>query len=258
MLKEREERVVAKDGIHHRRRIYFASELCGLAGMRVEIAFMPHDLRTVDVYHEGRFLATAAAQQGLTEEQRRAALARRRADAAAIRRRAAKACRAARLRIAPITTPGEIDELAAPPRPEPTPDPGVLRLLGREGAAQPRPRGSWDNVKAPHHLGLPGARMIETRELQLAEQAVSDLLALEAMGVIYGPAGSGETFAAALAATQTQSTPGSRHRIGAWCSTSTILTRRCRVRLSGISSGWSRASPSAAVTWGLTPISGAG
>ena len=132
MLKAREERVVAKDGIHHRRRVYFAPELCGLAGTRVEIAFMPHDLRSVDIYHERRFLATAAAQEDLTEEQKRAALARRRADAAAIRRRAAKAHRAARLRIAPITTPGEIEELAALPRPEPTPKSGVLRLLGRE------------------------------------------------------------------------------------------------------------------------------
>jgi type II secretory pathway predicted ATPase ExeA len=62
-------------------------------------------------------------------------------------------------------------------------------------------------VRAPHHLGLSGARIIETRELQLAEQAVSDLVALDAMGVIYGPAGSGKTFAAALAATQTHSKP---------------------------------------------------
>ena len=51
-----------------------------------------------------------------------------------------------------------------------------------------------------HHLGLAEARIIETRELQLAEQAVSDLVALEAMGVLHGPAGSGKTFAARIAA----------------------------------------------------------
>jgi len=54
-------------------------------------------------------------------------------------------------------------------------------------------------VSATHHLGLHGARVIETRELQLAEQAVADLVELHAMGVLYGPAGSGKTFAAALA-----------------------------------------------------------
>ncbi len=51
-----------------------------------------------------------------------------------------------------------------------------------------------------HHLGLAEARIIETRELQLAEQAVSDLVVLEAMGVLHGPAGSGKTFAARIAA----------------------------------------------------------
>lgn len=54
-------------------------------------------------------------------------------------------------------------------------------------------------MRATHHLGLHGARVIETRELQLAEQAVADLVDLHAMGVLYGPAGSGKTFAAALA-----------------------------------------------------------
>lgn len=50
-----------------------------------------------------------------------------------------------------------------------------------------------------HHLGLSGAQTIETRELQLAEQAVADLVVLNAMGVLHGPAGSGKSFAAAAA-----------------------------------------------------------
>ena len=130
MLRAREEHVINKDGIHHRRRVYYAPELNGLAGGHVEIAFMPHDLRTVDVYVDGQFLATAVDQERLADDERRAALA---ADATAIRKRAAKARRAARLRIAPITTPGEIDELGTPPGPAPPPtDPGVLRLLGRD------------------------------------------------------------------------------------------------------------------------------
>lgn len=133
MLRAREEHVINKDGIHHRRHVYFAPELSGLGGEKVEIAFMPHDLRSVDVYRDGRFLATAVDQQRLTDEERHAVLERRRADMAAIRKRVAKARRAARLRIAPITTPGEIDELGPSRSPAPAQTaPGVLRLLGRE------------------------------------------------------------------------------------------------------------------------------
>ena len=130
MLKARQERVIAKDGIHHRGRIYFAPELSGLGGERVQVAFMPHDLRSIDVYYEDRFLATAVDQADLTDAQKRAALARRQADAKAIEQRTRRARRAARLRLAPITAAGEIDEITAPP-PPPVQGLGVLRLLGR-------------------------------------------------------------------------------------------------------------------------------
>lgn len=92
---------------------------------------MPHDLRSIDVYYENRFLATAIDQAALTDAQRRAALARRQADAKAIEQRTKRARRAARLRVAPITAAGEIDEIAAPPPPAGTQGLGVLRLLGR-------------------------------------------------------------------------------------------------------------------------------
>jgi putative transposase len=133
MLQARQERVIAKDGIHHRGRIYFAPELSGLGGERVQVAFMPHDLRSIDVYYQDRFLATAIDQADLTDAQKRAALARRQADARAIEQRTERARRAARLRVAPITAAGEIDEITAPPPPPPagTQGLGVLRLLGR-------------------------------------------------------------------------------------------------------------------------------
>jgi putative transposase len=125
--------VINKDGIHHRGRIYFAAELSGLGGERVQVAFMPHDLRSIDVYYEDRFLATAIDQADLTDAQKQAALARRQADAKAIEQRTKRARRAARLRLAPITAAGEIDEITAPPPPPPadTQGLGVLRLLGR-------------------------------------------------------------------------------------------------------------------------------
>lgn len=46
-----------------------------------------------------------------------------------------------------------------------------------------------------HHLGLRDARTMDTTTLQLTRRAVHDLVDLEAMGVIYGPAGTGKTFA---------------------------------------------------------------
>ena len=59
MLLARCSNVVQKDGIHHNSDIYFADELWGMAGEEVEVAHMPHDRRWIEVFHEGRWLATA-------------------------------------------------------------------------------------------------------------------------------------------------------------------------------------------------------
>ena len=50
-----------------------------------------------------------------------------------------------------------------------------------------------------HHLGLVGARVVQTAELLLSRRAIRDLLSARALGVMHGPAGSGKTFAAELA-----------------------------------------------------------
>lgn len=50
-------------------------------------------------------------------------------------------------------------------------------------------------MTAEHYLGLMGARTMPTTALQLTQRAVNDLVDLRAMGVVYGPAGSGKTFA---------------------------------------------------------------
>jgi hypothetical protein len=50
-----------------------------------------------------------------------------------------------------------------------------------------------------HHLGLVGARVVQTAELLLSRRAIRDLLSARALGVMHGPAGSGKTFAAQLA-----------------------------------------------------------
>jgi len=46
-----------------------------------------------------------------------------------------------------------------------------------------------------HHLGLRDAHTMETTALRHTARAIDDLVELEAMGVIHGPAGTGKTFA---------------------------------------------------------------
>jgi hypothetical protein len=50
-----------------------------------------------------------------------------------------------------------------------------------------------------HHLGLAGARVVQTAEVLLSRRAIRDVLSARALGVMHGPAGSGKTFAAQLA-----------------------------------------------------------
>ena len=53
-------------------------------------------------------------------------------------------------------------------------------------------------MSAEHHLGLVGARVVQTPALLLSRRAILDVLAARALGVLHGPAGSGKTFAARL------------------------------------------------------------
>jgi putative transposase len=142
MLLARTRRRVLKDGIHHGGRIYFAPELSGLGGETVEVAQMPHDPRFIEIFHRDRWLATARPQTDLTAADRRDALERRRADARELEARARRARRRARMRLAPITAPGPIEDIVSPPlTPKPTVRPGraSLRLLGLDDAVnQPR------------------------------------------------------------------------------------------------------------------------
>jgi len=55
---------------------------------------------------------------------------------------------------------------------------------------------------ALHHLGLEGAAVLQTPAFALAQRAVADCIARDAMGAFYGAAGNGKTFAV-RAATQT-------------------------------------------------------
>ena len=135
MLLARTTHVVQKDGVHHNSEIYFADELWGMAGEEVEVAHMPHDRRWIEIFHDGRWLATGYPSSELDEDARVRALERRREDEKALRAWARRARRRAQLRVAPITAPGEIHELPPPPpRADSASSYGgaTLRLLGLE------------------------------------------------------------------------------------------------------------------------------
>lgn len=97
------ERVIGKDGIRHNGLYYLAPELHGRGGQRVQIRYMPHDDRFVEVYRRGRHLCTAYPGDHLTPAQSEDYRAHARAEAkrlGAARRRAAAR---ARRELAPMT-----------------------------------------------------------------------------------------------------------------------------------------------------------
>lgn len=104
------ERTVNKDGVHFQGLRFIAPELNGLVGEKVQVRYMPHDLRRIEIFRGDEWLATAYPQGTLSAEQREAVLARRRADAAELGRRQRRASRRARAELAPITDAGPIEE----------------------------------------------------------------------------------------------------------------------------------------------------
>ena len=66
-----EERTIGKDGIRLRGLAYVAPELQGRDGQKVQVRYMPHDDRLVEVYLGTAHLCTAYPQGQLTPESRR-------------------------------------------------------------------------------------------------------------------------------------------------------------------------------------------
>jgi putative transposase len=119
------ERTIGKDGIRFNNLAYVAPELQGRGGQQVEIRYMPHDDRSIEVYLAGTHLCTAHPAQRLTREQTQVFMenaARERKRLTAERRKVSARTRA---ELAPLTRdqahaeesrvlpPGAGDELAA-------------------------------------------------------------------------------------------------------------------------------------------------
>jgi len=104
LLAARKPARVHRYGISHVGHRYISPDLHDLVGEQVEIAFAPHDHRTIEVYWRGEWVCTAAPQETLTEEQQHEVIDARRRYAGELRRRQRAATRAATGRLAPMTS----------------------------------------------------------------------------------------------------------------------------------------------------------
>lgn len=101
-------------GVSHAGLRYISPDLHDLVGETVQIAFAPHDQRTIEVYWRGAWICTAWPQETLSPDQQREVIEARREYARELRRRQRAATRAARTRLAPLTsTDRDIVEVTA-------------------------------------------------------------------------------------------------------------------------------------------------
>ncbi|MFD5114273.1 Mu transposase C-terminal domain-containing protein [Streptomyces sp. NPDC058391] len=98
------ERIVQKDGINFHGLAYVAPELYGRGGQRVQIRYMPHDDRTIEVYLGTEHLCTAYPTGQLTPAQTDAFREHARAEAERLGRERRRASRQARCTLAPMTS----------------------------------------------------------------------------------------------------------------------------------------------------------
>jgi putative transposase len=100
---------VQKDGIHHAKQRFLAPELTDIVGEHVEIRFMPHDGRLVEVFRDDRHLCTAVPQDQLTDAQLDDLIARRERERKAAAQTRRRVSRNTRVRYAPATAPGPVE-----------------------------------------------------------------------------------------------------------------------------------------------------
>jgi putative transposase len=117
-----EERIIGKDGIRLHGLAYVAPELQGRRGQKVQVRYMPHDDRLIEVDLGNEHLCTAYPQDQLSPEQAEEFRAHARAEAKRLAAQRRKAAARARAELAPLTGAGPAEESrlvpasAEPPR----------------------------------------------------------------------------------------------------------------------------------------------
>ncbi|MFJ6054652.1 Mu transposase C-terminal domain-containing protein [Streptomyces sp. NPDC092307] len=186
-------------------------KLYGRGGQQVQIRYMPHDDRQIEVYASVEHLCTAYPTGQLTPEQTEAFRAHARAEAERLgreRRRAspgpARARPDDRRRHCGRGVPA--GRRHRRPRPHPArPRPGARSQSRHQPARTHRPHRRPGELMPRHFVDLDGAAALPTGHFQMTTRIVRDIVAGAATGVVHGPAGTGKTFAveAALEALDT-------------------------------------------------------
>ena len=97
------ERIIGTDGIRFASLAYVARELHGRGGQRVQIRYMPHDDRSIEVYLAGTHLCTAYPATRLSPEQTQAFLENAAGERKRLSAERRKASARARAELAPLT-----------------------------------------------------------------------------------------------------------------------------------------------------------
>jgi putative transposase len=105
-----EERIIGKDGIRLHGLAYVAPELQGRRGQKVQVRFMPHDDRFIEVYLGAGHLCTAHPQGHLSPEQAEEFRAHARAEARQLAAQRRRAAARARTELAPLTGAGPAED----------------------------------------------------------------------------------------------------------------------------------------------------
>jgi len=96
-------RTIGGDGVRLHGLAYIAPELQGRRGQSVEVRYMPHDDRFIEVYLHGKHLCTAYPQGQLSDEQTERFRAHARAEAKRLAGERRRAARRARSALVPLT-----------------------------------------------------------------------------------------------------------------------------------------------------------
>lgn len=108
-------RKINKDGIHFQGTTYIAPEILGLGGETIEVRYMPHDSRSIEVFHDRDWLCTAYPQDRVSNELADALRAQQQKLNRGMGGRRAAASRERNGRLAPVTASGPIEELPRRP-----------------------------------------------------------------------------------------------------------------------------------------------
>lgn len=103
MMMADETRIVEAKGVRHGNEYYLAGELLDLRGKTVQIRYMPHDKRSIEVFDETGHVCTATVKGELDRGGKEEVIAYRQAAKRAAAKHKSKATRAAKARTEPLT-----------------------------------------------------------------------------------------------------------------------------------------------------------